>query len=74
VLFPAVLAALDSPRVGDETSADIMELSEAAVDAAGEAGTHLVAGGRGPRGPWALIRRVRRSPVPGGDETGVEPA
>lgn len=64
VLFPAVLAALDSPRPGDETSASVMELAEAAVDAAEEAGTHLTAGGRGPRGPWALIRRVRRRPVP----------
>lgn len=64
VLFPAVLAALDSPRPGDETSVAVMELSEAAVDAADEAGTHLAAGGRGPRGPWALIRRVRRQPAP----------
>ncbi len=64
VLFPAVLAALDSPRPGDETSVSVVELSEAAVDAASEAGTHLMAGGRGPRGPWALMRRVRRRPVP----------
>ena len=50
---PAVLAALDTPQPGDETSAEVMELAEAAVDAAQEAGTHLQAGGRGPRGPWA---------------------
>ncbi len=64
VLFPAVLAALDSARPGDETSVSVVELSEAAADAAQEAGTHLAAGGRGPRGPWALMRRVRRHPVP----------
>lgn len=64
VLFPAVLAALDSSRPDDESSTAVMELSKAAVDAAQEAGTHLEAGGRGPRGTWALIRRVRRTPVP----------
>lgn len=64
VLFPAVLAALDSQRPGDETSGEIMDLSQAAVDAAAEGGTHLSAQGRGPRGPWALIRKVRRRPVP----------
>jgi lysophospholipase L1-like esterase len=64
VLFPAVLAALDSEGPEDETSGEIMELALAAVDAADEAGTHLSAGGRGPRGPWALMRRVRRRPVP----------
>jgi lysophospholipase L1-like esterase len=63
VLFPAVLAALDSERPGDETSGEIMELADAAVDAAAEGGTHLSAQGRGPRGPWALIRKVRRRPV-----------
>ena len=71
VLFPAVLAALDSERPGDETSASVVELSEAAADAAQEAGTHLMAGGRGPRGPWALMRRVRRQPVPEVDEEQV---
>ena len=69
--FPAVLAALDSERPGDETSASVVELSEAAADAAQEAGTHLMAGGRGPRGPWALMRRVRRQPVPEVDEEQV---
>ncbi len=64
VLFPAVLAALDSERPGDETTGEIMELALAAVDAADEGGTHLSAQGRGPRGPWALIRKVRRRPVP----------
>jgi lysophospholipase L1-like esterase len=64
VLFPAVLVALDAAGPDDETSADVVELSAAAVDAADEAGTHLVADGRGPRGPWALMRRVRRRPVP----------
>lgn len=72
VLFPAVLAALDSPRPEDETTVSVMELSEAAVDAAQEAGTHLAAGGRGPRGPWALIRRVRRRPVPEVEEPVME--
>ena len=71
VLFPAVLAALDSTRPGDETSAAVVELAEAAADAAQEAGTHLTAGGRGPRGPWALMRRVRRQPVPEVDEEQV---
>jgi lysophospholipase L1-like esterase len=74
VLFPAVLAALDTPQPGDETSAEVMELAEAAVDAAQEAGTHLQAGGRGPRGPWALIRRVRRRPMPEVEESVVGPA
>ena len=64
VLFPAVLAALDSEEPGMETTGDVMDLAQAAVDAAEEAGTHLSAGGRGPRGPWALIRRVRRAPLP----------
>lgn len=64
VLFPAVLAALDSAEPEDETSAEVVELAVAAVDAADQAGTHLSAGGRGPRGPWALMRRVRRRPVP----------
>jgi len=64
VLFPAVLAALDAERPGDETSGEIMELAQAAVDAAAQGGTHLTAQGRGPRGPWALIRKVRRRPVP----------
>jgi hypothetical protein len=73
VLFPAVLAALDAPQPGDETSAAVMELSQAAIDAAEEAGTHLEAGGRGPRGPWALIRRVRRQPVPEVEELEAEP-
>lgn len=64
VLFPAVLSALDEERPEDQTSGEIMLLAEAAVDASDAAGTHLSAGGRGPRGPWALIRRVRRQPVP----------
>ncbi len=64
VLFPAVLAALDSEEPGMETTGEVMDLAQAAVDAAEEAGTHLSAGGRGPRGPWALIRRVRRAPLP----------
>ncbi len=64
VLFPAVLAALDSEGPEDESSGEIMDLARAAVDAAEEGGTHLSAQGRGPRGPWALIRRVRRRPVP----------
>ena len=63
VLFPAVLAALDSEEPGMETTGEVMDLAQAAVDAAEEAGTHLSAGGRGPRGPWALIRRVRRAPL-----------
>lgn len=70
VLFPAVLAALDSERPGDETSGEIMELSLAAVDAAEQGGTHLSAQGRGPRGPWALIRTVRRRPVPEVEQVG----
>jgi hypothetical protein len=64
VLFPAVLAALDADRPGDETSGEIMELALAAADAAEEGGVHLSAEGRGPRGPWALIRKVRRRPTP----------
>ncbi len=63
VLFPAVLAALDSAGPDDESTAAVVELSEAAVEAAEEAGTHLAAAGTGPRGPWALVRRVRRRPV-----------
>ena len=71
VLFPAVLAALDSERPGDETSGEIMELAAAAVDAAAEGGTHLSPEGRGPRGPWALIRRVRPRPVPEVEQVGT---
>lgn len=64
VLFPAVLVALDEGRPEDETAGEIMLLADAAIDASDAAGTHLSASGRGPRGPWALIRRVRRHPIP----------
>ena len=37
-------------------------------------GTHLQAGGRGPRGPWALIRRVRRRPMPEVEESVAGPS
>jgi len=71
VMFPAVLAALDSERPGDETSGEIMDLAVAAVDAAEQGGMHLSAQGRGPRGPWALIRKVRRRPVPDVEQVAV---
>ncbi|HQR80133.1 MAG TPA: SGNH/GDSL hydrolase family protein [Actinomycetota bacterium] len=73
VLFPAVLAALDSTRPGDESVAAEMELASAAVEASQAAGTHLMAGERGPRGPRALMRRVRRRPVPQQIESEVGP-
>lgn len=73
VLFPAVLAALDSPRPGDEGATAVVELATAAVEASQSAGTHLMAGDRGPRGPRAMMRRVRRRPVPQVEEPEVEP-
>lgn len=73
VLFPAVLAALDSPRPGDESATAEVELAVAAVEASEAAGTHLVAGGRGARGPRALMRKVRRRPVPRVEEPEVGP-
>lgn len=64
VLFPAVLAALDEAQSGDSTSPHVMELAAAAVSAADAGGTHIEPGGRGPRGRWAVIRRVIRRPLP----------
>lgn len=64
VLFPAVLAALDSADPEAETPGELMELAQAAVEAADVAGTHLSASGPGPRGAWALLRRVHRRPLP----------